>query len=151
MSCLYILIDSSTKGSKRNKYGKSTAFWCAFWNEVKDIPCRAGVVYSLKEGPNKIFYDGIIRALEACFYMVYDNCPVKVMGDNELVIKQLKGERNVDKMKKLHSQVKGLEFKYKEHEKGVIEYDYMNEDDEMYRKVDRCAKEFLNFLTQRFN
>ncbi|MHA1285648.1 MAG: hypothetical protein ACTSQG_11495 [Promethearchaeota archaeon] len=143
---LHILIDSSTKPGK---YGKSTAFWWAFKDKIEGEPFRVGVIYNQIEGTNRIFYDGIIRALEACFYISEVNRNIKIWGDNKLVIGQLKDEINVDKLEPLYNQVKKLESKYLEKKNVTISYEYLNEQDEIYKKVDRCAKDFLNFLTQR--
>ena len=152
MRCLYILVDSSTRPtSKKNRYGKSTAFWCAFWNEIKGMPYRAGVVYNAKDGPMKIFYDGIIRALEACFPIVGGNCTVKVMGDCQHVIKQLREEKGRDELENYFNRVRIFEFKYRKYKKGTISFEYIPRDDDFYKKVHRCAKDFLEFLKDIFD
>ena len=152
MRCLYILIDSSTRPrSAKNRYGKSTAFWCAFWNEIKGMPCRAGIVYNATDGPMKIFYDGIIRALEVCFPIVGVNRTVKVMGDCQHVIKQLRGEIKSIELENYFNQVRRLEFKYRVYKKGTISFEYIPRDNDFYKKVHRCAKDFLEFLKKRFH
>ena len=151
MSCLYILIDSSTKGTKidnkRTKYGESCAFWCAFWNKPEGMPFRAGFVYSDYEGTNKIFFDGIIRALEGCYSRVREDCTVKLMGDNNIIMKILRGNWQAYELKPFYNQVKKMEEKYRAKE---IIYEYMGEKTEIYKKVDECSKYFRNFVKQKF-
>ncbi|MEA2006255.1 MAG: hypothetical protein U9O50_08390 [Acidobacteriota bacterium] len=151
MRCLYILIDSSTKGvkkdTKKTKYGESSAFWCAFRNKLEGMPCRAGFIYSNYEGTNKIFFDGVIRALESCYYLVRQGWIVKVMGDNKPVIKILRGEWQAIELKPFYNQVKEIERKYRGKE---ISYDYMGEETEIYKKVDEGAKHYRNFIKQKF-
>ena len=90
MSNIYILVDSSTKGSRQSKYGESVACWGIFINELSGMPSRIGIIYSKHEGPNTIFYVGVIRALEDCFHLGHENCSIKVMGDCKSVEKKRK-------------------------------------------------------------
>ncbi len=150
MYSLHILVDSTTRrSSENNKYGESTACWFAFKNKIAGKPFRVGFVYNEYDGPNKIFYEGIIQALEFCFSVFMEKGTVWVRGDDQLVINQLKGERGVYELIDYHIRVKKLEVKYEERKKGIIRYKYINEENEIYKKVDRCAKQFDNFLKQR--
>lgn len=158
MSTLYILIDSSTDKTKENNRivsncGKASAFWCAYRDEIEGIPCRAGFTYNDYLGPNKIFFDGVIRALEACYYMVQGDCELKVLGDCVPVLKILKRENQARKLKPFFNQTKELERRYKE-ERGYnidINYEYINEENRIYKKVDECASQFKNNLIQKFH
>lgn len=151
MKHLYILIDTTTRGTKKSRYGESTACWCAFKDKITGRPFRAGFIYNEYDGPNKIFYEGIIRALEICLSIYLRDCTVIVKGDNLFVINQLKQKIGHRELERYYNQVKALEFKYVDSRKGKIQYGYINEQNEVYKKVDRCSKEFDNFLKQRFN
>ena len=147
MSSLHIFIDSSTKGTRTSKYGKSAASWFAIWDEFNGLPCRAGIIYKDRQGPNKIFYEGIIQALNTCYDVVRENCEVTIFGDCDPVIKQLNDEWNVNKMKELYDQVQEIEENYR----GTINYIYMNEDNPLYKVVDECSKQFRHNITLKFD
>jgi hypothetical protein len=149
---VFVLIDSSTKGSKESKCGKSTLCWAVFANSLEGVPLRVGLLcLNYDEGPNKAFYIGVIRALEDCLFMGDADCIFEIRGDCKCVIDQLAGSMEVDKLKVFHKQVKKLEDKYSELGRGQIRYQYINEDSKVYKRVDRCAKEVRNFMEQRFS
>jgi ribonuclease HI len=107
------------------------------------------LIYRPKEGPNRIFYIGVICALEELFKSTYVNYLLKIRGDCQPVIDQMNGKWRAVEMKPLYDQVKSLEEKYKR-EKGVqIEYEYLGEGDSVYKKIDQCAKQFREFIKQR--
>lgn|GEM_PF-2168060 len=137
MPILNIYIDSSTKRTKLGShYGESVAAWGAWWDGIfNEKPIRCGIHYFRHEGPNKVFYEGVIRALEQCVSLMWvDKCIVR--GDCELVIKQLRGEWRVGQMKKYFKQVQVLKIKYK----GNISFEYISESDPIYKKIDQLAK-----------
>jgi len=82
-----ILVDSSTKPtSQKQRSGESIAAW-AMWNNatMSGAPIRCGVHYFNHNGPNKTFYEGIIRSLEQCLEYCW-NDEVIIKGDCQLVI-----------------------------------------------------------------
>lgn len=144
---LIILIDSSTRRtSSTNKYGPSTACWCAFWDDINSPPCRVGIEFRKREAPNRIFYIGIIRALEGCLDVRDPQGKVKIMGDNDFVIKQLNKQARVDKLRPFYDEVikKITESKLK------VDFEYLSEADPIYKKVDEMAKQFWNQYRQKF-
>ena len=147
MSSLHIFIDSSVRGTRTSKYGKAAASWFAVWDESGGRPCRAGLVYSNHQGPNKIFYEGIIQALNTCYDLVSKHVEVKVFGDCDPVLKQLNKERNVNEMQKLYDRVREIESSYQ----GPISYKYMNEENSVYKVVDECSKIFRHNISQTFD
>jgi ribonuclease HI len=92
MARLNIFVDSATKHtSKDNKYGESVAAWAAWWgDDFSSAPARCGIIYLCNEGPNKTFYQGIIRSLEQCLSLAWGD-EVYLHGDCQTVINQLKG------------------------------------------------------------
>jgi ribonuclease HI len=152
MSKLNVYIDSSTRGQGGIKYGRSTAFWLAKWEEEfrENEPCRIGVYYNCRQGPNKIFFEGVIRALESCYSIGHRNCIIKIIGDCDTVIKILQREWTARDLAPFFSEVEKWEEMFRRNGKGTITYDYIDRDDEFYKKVHRCAKDFLNFWQQRF-
>jgi len=144
---LHILIDSSTKRtSKTDKYGESTAAWAAWWRDElkKEKPIRCGIHYLRREGPNKIFYEGIIRALEQCLDLCWDD-NIFIWGDCMAVIDQLNGKRNIDWMRSKNNQVKALIKKY-EQKNNTVSFEYLNEEKILYKKIDQLAKRSRKFI-----
>jgi ribonuclease HI len=149
---IYILIDSSTKGTSESQYGPSTACWAVFPDRMQGKPLRVGLICcNYNEGPNKMFYIGIIRALEDCLFMGDENCIFELRGDCKPVINQLTGKWNVCALTVFYSQVKGIEKKFRDEHRGQIQYAYISGDNMLYKKVDRCAKEVRNFVEQRLD
>jgi len=135
-----ILVDSSTKGtSPKQKYGESTAAW-AMWNSatINKPPTRCGINYFNHNGPNRTFYEGIIRALEQCLDYCWSD-EVIIKGDCQLVIQQLNKECKVVELDMLYRQVQALVSKY-EKKKNQVKFQYIGKDDPVYSKVDQLAK-----------
>jgi ribonuclease HI len=147
---ILILIDSSTKATKESKRGPSTVCWAAYLGRLEGAPLRVGLLcLNYDEGPNRAFYIGVIRALEDCFIIGDKDCVFEIKGDCKCVIDQLTASMNVDKLDVFYRQVKKLEGKYKESNRGQIQYKYISEKNDLYKKIDRCAKEVRNFVEQR--
>jgi len=147
---IHILVDSSTKpSSKTSKYGESSACWAIYTNGKITTPEFVGLIYRPKEGPNKIFYIGVIRALEELLESQYVEYLLKIRGDCQPVIDQLNGKWRAVEMKPLYDQVKSLEKKIKKEKRAQIEYEYWGEDDSVYKKIDQCAKQSREFIRQR--
>jgi hypothetical protein len=104
------------------------------------------LIYRPKAGPNRIFYFGIIRALDELLDSGYLMYSLKVMGDCEPVIEQLKGNRCAIEMKDLYEHVRLLEDRLRNKKRAQVEYEYLNEDDGIYRKIDQCAKRSRAFI-----
>lgn len=178
MKQIIIILDSAG-GGRRTKYGPCICFWAAFEYDpnkdftetsqklnqkdryevdilhkgIKPRPKRSGAIYSSYEGPNKIFYDGVIRALESCFYLARDSDEVYVIGDCKPVIQQLKGERKVEELKSLYNQVKyHLEkSKYQNKKNAEIHYKHVGRQQfPLYEDIDRLAKETLKKIKSIF-
>jgi len=174
---LIIVLDSAG-GEKSQKYGPQLCFWCAFlYNPfqhctetskkiesksrfevdilhkgIKPKPKRSGLIYSDFEGPNKIFYDGIIRALDSCMYLVKKEKieQLIIVGDCEPVIMQLVGKRRIGELKKFYNQVKHYES---EHRKlgCVIEYKHIKREQyPLYEEINRITKDFLQKIKNQF-
>jgi len=146
MSKLNIFIDSSTKRTRRgNRYGESVVAWGAWWNgTLNEKPIRCGIHYFRYEGPNKVFYEGIIRALEQCMPLIWEEDELIIRGDCEPVLKQLRGEWNVGQMKKYFRQVQALKRKYR----GAIKFEYINRNHPIYKKIDQLAKRSRFHITR---
>jgi ribonuclease HI len=108
------------------------------------------LIYRQRAGPNRIFYIGIIRALEELFEAGWLNYSLKVQGDCKAVINQLNEIKwhPVD-MKDLYDQVRSLEDKLKSVRRAQIEYEYLDESDSVYQKIDQCAKRGRAFIRER--
>lgn len=147
MSSLHIMIDSSIDGNP--DCGKAIAFWLAYWNDYKIEPYRSGFVYSNYQCPQRIFYEGIIQALNTCCCIMNGrNDEIIVFGDNQPVIHQLQGTRGVDELVDYYKQVKRIE---KEYSYFSIKYEYLNDNDPMYKIVDICSKEYRKEMTKKFD
>ena len=146
---VFILVDSSTKGAKGTHYGKSAACWAIFMGKLEGAPSHVGLIYRKLEGPNRTFYLGVIRGLIDFFELGYHRCNVEVKGDCQLVINQLTGKWLAIDLEPFYSRVKELEHWYRECRGGTIEYSYLSRNDGLYRKIDRCAQEVINFIEQR--
>jgi hypothetical protein len=139
----YIYVDSCTKRTnKNNKYGESTAAW-AFWNDNIG-PIRCGINYFKYAGPNKTFYQGIIRSLEQCLDCCWED-EIFVCGDCIPVIGQLRGEREINSMVSEHNQTQALVRKYQE-KNNIVHFEYVNEEDGDYKKIDQLAKKGREFI-----
>lgn len=143
---LIILVDSSTKpSSSKRRYGESVAAW-AIWNcaKMNESPIRCAFHYFNDNGPNKTFYEGIIRALEQCLEICI-NDEVIIKGDCQHVIKQLNNEIKVQILDMQYRQVKFLVSKYEE--KGnQVKFQYIGEEDPVYYKIDQLAKRSRGFI-----
>jgi ribonuclease HI len=174
---LIIVLDSAGGGNAQ-KYGPQCCFWCAFiYNPSKDStetskkidpvsryevdillkgirpkPKRSGLIYSDYEGPNKIFYDGIIRALDSCMYLVKQETITQaiILGDCQPVINQLLHKRRINKLEKLYKQVKHYETEYRK--LGCeIKYKWCGRNQfPLYEEIDRMTKEFLTKIKNYF-
>lgn len=114
---------------------------------------RSGSIYNSVDGPTKIFYDGIIRAMQSCYYLLKKEeiSKVIVLGDCEHAVEQLNGNRKVDKMQPLYNQVQKLREDYGA--KGVeIEFCFIKECEySLYKKIDAMAKEMRAKISKMFN
>lgn len=138
MAIFHVYIDSSTKRTnKNNKYGESAVAW-AVWNKdgLNEKPIKASIHYFRNNGPNVVFYEGIIRALEQCMSLVWSDDKLIIYGDCNPVIEQLNNKRRVEKMEKYYKQVRALEGKYR----GKVEFQYIDRETSFYKKIDRLAK-----------
>lgn len=140
---ILIYIDSSTKRTnKDNKYGESIAAW-GLWNNNSG-PYRCGINYFKYGGPNKTFYQGVIRALEQCLDFCWED-HVIVCGDCIPVIEQLTGERFVNVMRSEYSQTQALIKKYRG-KNNIVNFQYINENDNKYKKIDQLSKLSRDFI-----
>ncbi len=152
MAKLLVFIDSSTKSSSvSNKYGESIAAWAAWWEGTLYMkPVRCGIYYFRYEGPNITFYQGVIRTLEQCMDLIWQSDELIIYGDCEAVIKQICGQRRVNKMRLYYKQVQALITKYHNKvklNKPIIQFEYKNNNDPIYKKIDQLAKRSRSHIT----
>ena len=143
---LIILIDSSTKpSSSKRRYGESIAAW-AIWNyaNMNEPPIRCAFHYFRDNGPNRTFYEGIIRALEQCLEICWKD-EVIIKGDCQHVIKQLNDEIKAQILDMQYRQVKALVSKY-EAKGNQVKFQYIGEDDPVYHRIDQLAKRSRGFI-----
>jgi ribonuclease HI len=114
MSTLHIYVDSSTKGSGGTKYGESVAAWMIRY-EGATLFWRCGTAYLHKSGPNKTFYEGVIRGLESALPDANNGYGdrIEVYGDCQTVINQLQGTWNVGRLEPYYKRVRALEGTFK--------------------------------------
>lgn len=107
-------VDSSTKPSNGTKYGESSEAWGFQWDN-STVSWSGGVVYLRHAGPNKTFYEGVIRALESALPDVNNGSGdrVEVYGDCQTVINQLNGVWQVGQLRKHYERVRVVERKIK--------------------------------------
>lgn len=135
MNELFVLIDSSTKKGKN--WGESTIAWAAWWNKIDGMPFRAAAYYLKKEGPNKSFYDGVIRILDTLWYCCYKEDKLIIHGDCLLVINHINAKKhNGVMLMPFYRQVKKLERNYR----CPVEYKYIERMDKNYKKIDKLVK-----------
>lgn len=178
MSQLIIVLDSSVSLDKGADVGPAACFWLAYIYDpkkdqhpvsvqlpeegryksailmegIKSKAVRSGAIYNSVDGPTKIFYDGIIRALEACFYLLSKEkvMEVHILGDCEHAIRQLNNEVRVDKMKPMYNQVRKWQKEYLK-QKVKISYQYVREEDfSLYKKLDGICKEIRSRIQSSF-
>jgi len=177
---LIVLIDSSGKG-KKEQIGPCLAFWVAYLYEPfdkksisstalkieeeiryevdilrekeKNKPIRCGMIFSDKRGPNIIFYEGIIDALESCKYLMNYAWDLRVImtGDCKRVIDEIKNNKSTgDIQGKLLKQIKNLEKEYKK-KKVDIEYRWTPREEFLtYKKIDQLAKSIQEKIIGQF-
>lgn len=175
---LIILIDSSGKGHEE-KMGPCLAFWCAYLYDPfdeesisrtalkidkgnryefdilnkKTQPIRCGMIFSDKRGPNIIFYEGIIDALQSCQYLIYYswNLKVVVVGDNQRVINQINNNPKLDETtSNFREQVKEIEKEYTG-QKVSIEYVWIRRDEySTYQQIDSISREIQTKMMGAF-
>jgi len=135
---LRIYVDSSTKPSNGTKYGESSAAWGFQWDNGT-VFWRGGAVYLRHAGPNKMFYEGVIRALESALPDVNNGSGdrLEVYGDCQTVINQLNGVWRVGQLRKHYDRVRAVERKIKKR----VTYHYLGETDATYKKVDILSKQ----------
>jgi ribonuclease HI len=145
MSRLITLVDSSTiRASSTSKYGESIVAWTARWNTSSNpIVARAGVEYMPHEGPNKAFYDGVIRCLQSCYHMCYPNDEMVIYGDCLLVINQINGKPwTGSSLTPFWNQVQKLADDYR----CPVNFVYMPRTADSYQEVDQMAKRARGFF-----
>lgn len=176
---LMIVLDSSVSQKNISRVGPALCFWIAYiYNPTQDShplskklnleeryinailmeaskpkSIRSGMIYNSVDGPTKIFYDGIIRSLESCFYLLKKEgvSEVTVLGDCEHAINQLNGNVRVKKMKPLYNQVEKLKNDYRTNG-ASISFLYIEEENyPLYKKIDSITKEMRNKISKVFN
>ncbi len=177
---LIIILDSSVSQKSNEGIGNALCLWTAYpYNPTEDNhpiskqlleseryqngvlmeaspvkSLRCGSIYNSTDGPTRIFYDGIIRALQSCFYLLKKEkiSEVLVLGDCEHAIKQLNGQVGIRQMQPLYNQVKKLEKDFRENGVTEIKYIYIKEQHYLlYKKIDSMAKEMRVKISKIFN
>jgi len=142
----YALIDNSTKGTSTSKYGATSIAW-AIWDAKPKLsiqPIRASVLYMKKNGPNKAFFEGIIRILEQIVWedFIREEDTLSVFGDCDCVIKVLNGEQQANILKNYLYRAKDLERFIRVN----VRYKYINDSQPIYRNIDQLAKRSTNTI-----
>jgi ribonuclease HI len=146
-STRYILVDSSTKAS--GKWGKSAVCW-AFFYPLCRTPDKVGLLYSPNEGPNRMFFWGVIAGLEYCINSDEIYYKLVVRGDCKCAINVLNRTSGRDKLSRFYDIAKRLEERLKSEKQVDVSYEYIPRTEKEYQGVDRCAKQAANFIEQRF-
>jgi ribonuclease HI len=141
---LFVLLDTSTKPtSKTNKYGNTTTAWVARWNKPSNPVVRADIQFLYHEGPNKAFYDGIIRALETLYHMCHSTDRIVIYGDCKLVIDQLNSHPPASSsLTPFWNQIQKIVASYR----CPVEFIYMPRTNSYYQEVDQMAKRARGFF-----
>ena len=130
------------------KSGKATAGWTT---ERKNEIMAAGLIYYDYHGPNKAMYEGVLAALsqlETEYFNPAGTDTVKVFIDIELVIDQINGKKNADKMAKHLDRVESFR---KRHRNVSCEFLHQNEKDPKYKKVDIISKEGKDWMKKKLS
>lgn len=145
MSKLNVLIDSATKrSSSDNKYGESVVAWAAWWgNSFDKKPIKCGIHYFRYEGPNKVFYEGIISILEQCTSLIKKDDELIILGDCNPVVDQLNGKRRVEQMEKYFRKVKLLKLRFS----NGVTFRHIDRNNSLYKKIDQLAKRSRTHIT----
>ena len=140
---VYVYIPSKDRHPTSSQLTENLRYQSAILMEATgDQPIRSGFIYNNYDTPTKMFYDGIVRALEACFYLLkkYDIKQTVVLGDCKVVIDQINGVGYKPKSKSivaLYNQVHHQVSDYKN-----ISFKHINKSDyPLYKKIDSFAKE----------
>ena len=144
MRHFYVLVDNSTKP---RLLGKSCACWAVFKDNYNSKPLRIGLIFlNYKFGTQQAFYLGVIKALEDCFILGGSDVAFHILGDCQTVIKLLRGEWQPHKLAPFHAQVQGLLNKYRDNKRGMVAFDYINEETPSYKFVDIISQRSHNTI-----
>jgi hypothetical protein len=151
---LLILLDTSTKHeSATSQYGHSIVCWAGWWNTIAGTPARVEVYSINREGPNKTFFDGIIRALHSCFYMCSTSDHIVIYGDLQNHLLRLQSNQPYaaeSPLRPFYNSIKKLERDLRTKKNCTVSYRYLNEKYETYKVIDQISKEARKFLNDRF-
>jgi len=177
---LIIVLDSSVSQKNNTNIGHALCLWLAYpYDPHEDkhpisqkleinerykngilmeagniVSIRCGSIYNSTDSPTKIFYDGIIRAMDACYYLIKKERinEIIILGDCEHAINQLNRKVKVIKMAPLYNQVRKWEEEYKNAGISSIKYEFIREKDfSLYKKIDGMAKEMREKISKIFN
>ncbi len=144
----YILVDHSTKGPGTSKWGKSTAC-CALFYRLDRMPYEVGLLYSHNERTNRMFFRGVLAGLEYCVDNDKENsCDYElvVKGDCKCVIDVLNQTTGRSVLLRLYDLAKKLEERLKTEKQVDVRYEYIPRNEEIYKKIDQCAKRGRKFI-----
>jgi ribonuclease HI len=158
-STRYILVDHSTvqgekatEPSKKSKWGRSVACWAYFYR-LGGIPYEVGLLYDNHEGPNRMFFKGILAALEYCLNndkQGNHDYELVVEGDCKPVIDVLNEATGRYALSGFYDLAKNLEKRLKIEKRVDVRYEYLPRNREEYKSVDQCAKRTGRFIEQCF-
>jgi len=175
---LIILLDSSTSYEPGMQTGPSVCFWSAYiyrphsdehpisrnlpedlrfenailMEALRKKPIRSGAIYNNVDGPVRMFYDGIIRALDACYYLIKreEVTETIVLGGDQYVFHQINGESAIDELEPVYNQVQKLRERY-EKQRVHIMFQYIREDDySLYGKLHTLTQGLQTLIKETF-
>ena len=177
---LIITLDSSTRKIK-NGVGPSLCFWAAYrYDPSKDThpttmklpedsryegailmkalnpsPIRSGAIYNHQDTSTKIFLDGIIRALESCFYLIkkYQITKVVVLGDCKPAI-ELITQKKSPRAQSIIAVCNQVHKWCRDYEGSKIKIEFKHigrKSYPLYEEIDALAKRLRSILEKEFS
>jgi len=181
---LIIILDESTSqknGNSEYELGMSLCFWVAYvydpdndnhptnkiisrdrryetailMKSINPSPVRSGAIYNDADTPIKICLDGVVRALEACEYLInkYGVKEVILISDCEPAVKLINRQkkREATSVQSLGNKIDALMNSY-EKKNVVVLTKYVNENNfSLFKDIDGIVKNFRNVIDKTFN
>lgn len=181
MTQLIIVLDSSTSTGSETDLGPSLCFWAAYvYEPLTDThptnaklsektryesavlmkssimpPNRSGAIYNDHDTAIKMFYDGIIRAMNSCFYLLRKHKinEVIILGDCNPVVDQINGvvSPKAPAIVALCNQVKWHIGKYQKSGTAVTLKHISEDNYPLYRDIDALAKQVRGMIHDKLS
>jgi hypothetical protein len=144
-----ILVDSSTKWKKRERWGESAVCWAVF-DALERGPEQVGIVYLPHSGPNRIFIIGVLNRFAYCLSNSRIQYILDVRGDCNCAIDVLTGKWQAHNLRELRDKARALEGQLLAEKKVIVQYSYIPRTTDYYKPIDKCARQAANFIHQKF-